>query len=53
MAKVSYKLRSLLEFLNARLSRRITYWVFLSIVGIEIINYSGAFCTTPRAGTVG
>ncbi len=35
MARVSQKLRSMGECLTARLSKRIAYWVFLSIVAIE------------------
>ena len=37
MARVSLKLRSIGEFLTARLSKRIASWVFLSIVLIEVI----------------
>lgn len=37
MARVSPKLQSAGEFLNARLSKRIAYWVFLSIVLIEAV----------------
>lgn len=37
MARVSPKLRSMGDFLTARLSKRIAYWVFLSIVVIEAV----------------
>jgi PAS domain S-box-containing protein len=37
MARMSPKLQSIGEFLNARLSKRIAYWVFLSIVMIEAV----------------
>ncbi len=37
MIELRAKLRSVAEFLNAKLSQRIVYWVFLSIVVIEVI----------------
>lgn len=37
MARAGPKLRLIGEFLNARLSQRIAYWVFLSIVVIEAV----------------
>lgn len=37
MATTHHQLHGFLAFLNARLSRQIAYWVFLSIVVIEII----------------
>jgi len=37
MARVGPKLRLIGEFLNAKLSKRIAYWVFLSIVVIEAV----------------
>jgi len=37
MVDIGSRLKSITDFLNARLSQRIVYWVFLSIVVIEII----------------
>ncbi|WOD38745.1 PAS domain S-box protein [Nodosilinea sp. E11] len=37
MARVSPSLQSIGEFLQARLSKRIAYWVFVSIVVIEVV----------------
>jgi PAS domain S-box-containing protein len=37
MAEVRASLQSVTDFLNAKLSQRIVYWVFLSIVVIEVI----------------
>ncbi len=37
MARVNPKLQSMGDFLTARLSKRIAYWVFLSIVVIEAV----------------
>ena len=37
MAKMRAKLKSVTEFLDAKLSQRIVYWVFLSIIVIEAI----------------
>ncbi len=35
--KIRAKLKPITEFLNAKLSQRIVYWVFLSIIVIEVI----------------
>ncbi|MGF1571132.1 MAG: nitrogen regulation protein NR(II) [Nodosilinea sp.] len=37
MTAARFQLRPIVEFLNARLSKRIVYWVFLSIIAIEAI----------------
>ncbi len=64
MARAGLKLRLIGEFLNARLSQRIAYWVFLSIVVIEgvilvpsvlrrereLLGYLRAFSTAQALG---
>ena len=51
MAEFRASLQSVTDFFNAKLSQRIVYWVFLSIVVIEVIIF-GAFGTAAGARTL-
>jgi PAS domain S-box-containing protein len=66
MATVRHRFQSISAFLNARLSKRIVFWVFLSIIAIEVVilvpsvlrrerellNYLRALSTAQATGSL-